>query len=231
MNTLGPSSTADEICAHLREIAGPENLEGMARYGIVTENALGISNTTLRALARQIKPNHERALELWNTGIREARLLAAFSCEPSKLTLDDARSWAADFNSWEIVDGVCDYFFKSDLYPKLIEEFVVSEHEFIRRAAFVIICAMSVHGKKLPDEAVLAYLPLIEKFSNDPRNFVKKAVNWALRNIGKRSLACHGPALSLARNLSQSEDKTARWIGRDAVRELTSEKVVARLKR
>ncbi len=230
MTMLSPQADAESIIVHLKSRANADNVAGMARYGIVTDTALGISNTELRKLARQIGKNHERAKALWATNIREARLLAAFTAEPKKLTLDEARTWAADFNSWEIVDGTVDLFVKAG-HLSLISEFAASDHEFVRRAAFVMIASAAVHMKKEPDAYILAWLPLIEKHATDPRNFVKKAVNWALRQIGKRSLACHAPALALAQKLAESENKTERWIGRDAERELTAAKTRARLNR
>jgi 3-methyladenine DNA glycosylase AlkD len=229
MTELGADSSAEEVLAYLQSLKDEANLEGMARYGIVTETALGIPNAVLRPLARQIKRNHNRALLLWASGIREARLLAAFTDEPKKVTLDQARAWTSEFDSWEIVDGVSDLYVDAELYPVLIPEFAADNREFVRRTAFAMMCWCAVHLKKEPDEAILAFLPLIKRHAVDPRNFVKKAVNWALRSVGKRNLACHGPALALAETLAASTDKTERWIGKDAVRELRSEKIISRL--
>ena len=136
-----------------------------------------------------------------------------------------------EFNSWEIVDHSADLFCDAGLTSELIPEFAADEREFVRRTAFAMIASSSVHLKKMPDAHILHYLPMIEAYAFDERNFVKKAVNWALRNIGKRSLECHGPTLALANKLAASEDRTARWIGRDAVRELTAEKTLERLAR
>lgn len=229
MEQLSPTWNADQILAYLKSQRDETNIEGMGRFGIDTETALGISNTALRAIARRIKRNHERALELWMSGIREARLLAAFTAEPKKVTVDVARAWAADFRSWEIVDGVSDLFADANLQEPLIAEFAADEREFVRRTAFAMMAWSAVHMKKEPDATLLAWLPLIERHASDPRNFVKKAVNWALRQIGKRNAACHGPALALSERLAASDDKTKRWIGRDAVKELTSEKVAAKI--
>jgi 3-methyladenine DNA glycosylase AlkD len=220
MTVLGPAASASEVIAHLRSIGDAGNIEGMGRYGIEIATALGISNAVLRPLARQLKRNHERALELWSSDIREARLIAAFTDEPKKVTAEQARLWAADFNSWEIVDTVADLFGEAKLQAELIPEFAADEREFIRRAAFAMIAWSAVHMKKEPDATMLAWLPLIERHAGDPRNFVRKAVNWALRQIGKRNAVCHGPALALAEKLAASDDKTARWIGKDAVKEL-----------
>lgn len=225
------SATADTVIAWLQARRSEANLAGMARYGITTSRAFGVPNADLRPLARAIGRNHDRALALWETGWREARLLAAFTEERKKVSADQARRWAGDFDSWEIVDGVADLFVDAGLADQLVEKFAADEREFVRRTAFAMICWVAVHLKKRPDAEVLAYLPLIERHASDPRNFVRKAVNWALRSIGKRNQACHAAALAMARDLSASEDRTARWIGRDAVKELTADKTLARLAR
>lgn len=229
MDQPDPSWDADRVVAYLRSQRNEANIEGMARFGIETGAALGISNTTLRAIGRKIRRNHDRALELWASGIREARLLAAFTAEPKKVTADIARNWAAEFNSWEIVDGVSDLFSDAKLQYPLIAEFAADEREFVRRTAFAMMAWSAVHMKTEPDAILLNWLPLIEQHAGDPRNFVRKAVNWALRQIGKRNTACHGPALELSRRLAASDDKTKRWIGRDAVKELSEARILAKL--
>lgn len=223
------TSSAAEVIAYLKTLKNAENIAGMTRYGILTDTALGISNPDIRKLATKIGKDHARAHALWDSNIREARLLAAFTADPEKLTAEEAWRWAESFNSWEIVDGCADIFMDARL-EGLIPEFAADEREFVRRTAFAMIAGGAVHFKKDPDALILSWLPLIEKYATDPRNFVRKSVNWALRNIGKRSMACHGPALALAEKLAASEDKTEKWIGRDAVKELTAEKTVARIK-
>ena len=230
MTELGPASTARDIIDHLRSMRDERNIDGMARFGIETGTALGISNAVLRPLARRIKRDHQRALALWESDIREARLLAAFTDEPKEMTVEQARRWAADFNSWEIVDTVSDLYCDAGLQSVLIAEFARDEREFVRRTAFAMMAWSAVHMKKEPDATILDWLPLIERYASDPRNFVKKAVNWALRQIGKRNAACHGPALALAEKLAVSGNKAARWIGKDGVRELIDPKTLARLK-
>ncbi|EJT05572.1 DNA alkylation repair protein [Rhizobium sp. CCGE 510] len=224
-----PSSEAAELIAHLETLRSEENIAGMARFGIVTTRALGISNPDIRVVARLAKKNHARAIELWRSDIREARLLSLYTAEPKRLTMEEARNWANDFDSWEIVDCAADLFVEAGL-DELISEFAVDEREFVRRTAFAMIAGAAVHRKQEPDATILAWLPLIEAHSGDPRNFVRKAVNWALRSIGKRNLACYPPALALAKALAESSDRTARWIGKDAVRELAGEKLLARLR-
>ena len=228
--TLGPDSSADDIVRHLQSLRNEANIAGMARYGIDTSTALGITTPQMRAVARQVKRDHDRALVLWRTGLRDARMAAILTADPLRLTRQQARDWAADFNSWEIVDTAADLFTQAPFWRELVAEFAADEREYVRRAAFAMIAGASVHNKQEPDDTLLGFLPLIEAHATDPRNFVRKAVNWALRNIGKRNGACHGPALALAERLAASDDRTARWIGKDAVRELTSEKILARLR-
>ncbi len=227
--TLSPTSSAEDIIAHLRAQRSQDNLAGMARFGIVTETALGLSNIALHGIARQVKTGHARALDLWQSDIREARILAAFTADPKALTLDEARRWADDCNSWEIVDTVADLFVTARFEQALIPDFAEDDRQFVRRLAFSMMAMAAVHLKKEPDASLLAWLPLIERHAEDERNFVKKAVNWALRQIGKRNFTCHGPALALAEKLRRSTDRTARWIGKDAVRELSGPKMSARL--
>lgn len=228
--TNEPDRTAgtEEIIAWLAARRSATNIAGMARYGINTSRAFGVSNADLRPLARRIGRNHPRALELWETGWREARLLATFTGGRKEITADDARDWADDFDSWEIVDSAADLFAEAGLGPVLIPEFAADEREFVRRAAFSMIAWSAVHLKQAPDSEILAWLPLIERHAGDGRNFVKKGVNWALRQIGKRSPACHAPALTLAEKLAACDDRISAWVGRDAVRELTEEKILTR---
>jgi len=229
MSELTPASTAEEIVTHLRTLGSEENRQSMQRYGIRIDRALGISHGVQRDIAKKIKRSHERAFELWATGITEAQFIAALTADPKRFTVEDARRWAAEFDSWDIVDGVSDLFVDTDHWRSLIEEFAEDEREFVRRAAFAMMAWSSVHRKREPEETFLTFLPIIERHSTDRRNFVRKAVNWALRQIGKRSAACHAPALALAEKLAASDDRTARWIGRDAAKELSDEKVRARI--
>ncbi|SMC80522.1 DNA alkylation repair protein [Rhizobium sp. RU36D] len=226
--TLSPASSVPEIVSELKARRSEDNIAGMTRFGIVADKAVGISNPDLQKLARLIKTNHARAFELWATDIREARLLALYTFDASALTVADIRRLVADFNSWEIVDAAADLLTQTSFWRDLIQEFAADDREFVRRTAFSMIAGATVHNKSEPDDTLLGFLPLVEAHSTDARNFVCKAVNWSLRNIGKRNRHCHGPALAMAEKLATSKDKTARWIGKDAVKELTSEKVLAR---
>ncbi len=203
----------------------------MRRYGIRIDRALGISHGVQRDIARKIKRNHERAFELWESGTTEAQFIASVTADPRRFTEADARRWAAEFDSWDIVDGVSDLFVETDHWRELIEEFAADDREFVRRTAFAMIAWSVVHRKKEPDDTFLAFLPLIETHASDERNFVKKGVNWALRSIGKRNAKLNAEALALSERLAATDDRTARWIGKDAIRDLTGPKTLARLEK
>ncbi|WP_378950585.1 DNA alkylation repair protein [Mesorhizobium sp. ANAO-SY3R2] len=227
--TLTPTSSADEIVAYLRTLASDENRAGMGRYGIRTDNALGISNAVLGPIAKTVKWDHERSLLLWSTGIREARILAIGTDEPARITRARADAMADDFESWEIVDHAVHLFCMAGLAHEIIPAYAADEREFVRRAAFAAIATAAVHLRHEPHETFVGWLALVEVHSTDDRNFVRKAINWALRQVGKRSTALHLHALNLATKLAASTDKTARWIGKDAVRELADPKLLVRL--
>ncbi len=203
----------------------------MARFGINTERAYGVSMTTMRPIARRLKRNHALAQALWKSGMHEARILAALIDDPKQVTPAQMDRWVADFNSWDLCDQACMKLFARTPYvDDKVRQWANDEREFVRRAAFALIAGYTVHARKAPDAEFLAWLPLIERHASDPRNFVKKAVNWALRQIGKRNLALHAPALALAEKLAASDDRTARWIGRDAVKELTDPVQIERVR-
>lgn len=219
--------TCEEIIARLKDAGNPHNVAGMARFGIRPERPpLGVGIPLLRRLAKEVGPDHRLAGELWRTGIHEARMLAAFIESPAQVTEHQMELWARAFDSWDICDQVTSNLF--DKTPWAHAKAVAwssRPEEYVKRSAFTLMAALAVHDKTSPDAAFMIFLPIIDRESTDDRNFVKKAVNWALRQIGKRNRALHQPALALARQLSENADKTARWIGRDAVRELSSETV------
>jgi 3-methyladenine DNA glycosylase AlkD len=223
--------SAAEILAHLNTLANADNVRGMARYGINTQGTLGISIYTLRPLAKEIRKNHALARELWESGIHEARLLAGFIDDPQQVCEEQMERWAADFDSWDICDQVCSNLFDrtSYAYQKAFE-WSEREEEFVKRAGFVLMAALSVHDKRAPDERFIEFLPVIIQEAQDQRNFVKKAANWALRQIGKRNRTLNQRAIQTAQEISQIDSPAARWIAKDALRELTSEKVQSRLK-
>ncbi len=229
MADLSPNSTAAEVLAHLKAIGSEENRQGMLRYGIRIERALGISHGVQRQIAKRIGRNHERAFELWASGIMEAQFIASVTADPKRFTAQNARDWAASFDSWDIVDGVSDLFVDCEAWQELIGEFAEDEREFVRRTAFAMMAWSVVHRKKEPEATFLGFMPMIERYATDDRNFVKKAVSWALRSIGRRSLSLNAAALDTARKLADSPDKSARWIGKGAVRELGDAKLQDKL--
>jgi 3-methyladenine DNA glycosylase AlkD len=187
---LSPQSSAEEIVAHLRSIGSEENRRGMLRYGIKIERALGIPHGVQRQIAKKIKRNHERAFELWQSGIMEAQFIASVTADPKRFSVADARQWAATFDSWDIVDGVSDLFVDTDSWRELIDEFAADEREFVRRTAFAMMAWSVVHREKEPAATFLDFLPIIEARATDSRNFVRKAVNWALRSIASDRWIC-----------------------------------------
>jgi len=224
-------ATAQEVIARLESKAKPDQLEGMARFGIAVENRLGISIPELRKLAKEIGKDHDLAIELWKTGIAEARILAGMIGDPQKVTEEQMEDWVKDINSWDVCDQVCmNLFDKSPLAWKKIHDWSSREEEFVKRSAFSLIACLAWHDKKAVDEKFIELLPLIKREAVDERNFVKKAVNWALRHIGKRNKALNKAAIDAAREIRQIDSKTARWIANDAIRELESDAVKRRLK-
>lgn len=224
-------ASVDEVLEMLRAKARPDQLEGMARYGMTPEGRLGVSVPDMRKIAKQVGRDHNLALALWETGISEARIVAAMVGEPSKLTEAQMEAWVEGINSWDVCDQVCQNLFeKTPLAWKKIRDWAVRDEEFVKRAAFALIACLAWHDKRAADEQFISALPVIKAGSTDNRNFVRKAVNWALRNIGKRNANLHRAALETAREIRQMDSKAARWIASDAIRELESEAVQARLR-
>jgi 3-methyladenine DNA glycosylase AlkD len=204
----------------------------MAKYGMAVEQRLGVSVPEVRKLAKEIGTDHKLALELWKTGIAEARILAAMVDDPSKLTEEQMEDWVKDIDSWDVCDQVCmNLFEKNQLAWKKIMDWSEREEEFVRRAAFSLIACLAWYDKKASDEKFIELLPVIIRGSTDERNFVKKAVNWALRNIGKRNLNLNKAAIEAAKEIQRLDSKAARWIAADAIRELESDPIQQRLSR
>jgi 3-methyladenine DNA glycosylase AlkD len=219
-----------EILARLRAQANPENVAGMARYGINPENTLGISIPVLRKLAKEAGRDHALAQELWASGLHEARILAAFVDDPRQVTPEQMDAWTQDFDSWDVCDQVCCNLF--DRTPWAYEKAAAwseRSEEFVKRAGFALMAALAWHDKRAPDGALESFLPLIRREAGDGRNYVKKAVNWALRMIGKRSRYLNALAVQTAQEIARSDSKAARWVAADALRELTSAAVQGRL--
>ncbi|MGD0477465.1 MAG: DNA alkylation repair protein [Nitrososphaerales archaeon] len=221
---------AREIIAELRSMGNPVAREEMSRFGIVTGRALGVSMPVLRNLAKNVGRNHLLAEELWKSGIHEARILAAMVDEPSAVTERQMENWVADFDSWDICDGCCGSLFDKTpfAYAKALEWSERGE-EFVKRAGYVLMAELAVHDKWASDADFLGFFPAILKGSSDGRNFVKKAVNWALRQIGKRNRKLNREAVKLAGRIARLESSSARWVAADAKRELLSDQVRKRL--
>jgi len=213
----------EETIDLLKQIANPVYLAGMKRFGIDDQTALGIPTPELRKLAKVIKKDHALALALWDSNIHEARILATMIDDPKLVTPQQIDKWVADFNSWDICDQACGNLF--DRTPYAMEkalQYSTAEEEFVKRAGFVLMAEYAVHDKKAADENFLALLPIIEREAWDERNFVKKAVNWALRQIGKRNEVLKDAAIETAEKILLQNTKSAKWIATDALRELKS---------
>lgn len=225
--------TKKEIVQKLKTFYNPENIKGMARFGISSENTLGVPMPVLRNLAKkEIGKDHSLALELWETGIHEARILAALIDIPPMVTEGQMEKWVLDFDSWDVCDQCCmNLFNQTSLSYKKAFEWSKRPEEFVKRAGFVLMATLAVHDKKASDEKISEFFQVIEEEATDERNFVKKAVNWALRQIGKRNVNLNKCAIESAERIMNQNSKAARWIARDAIKELNSDKTLLILKR
>jgi 3-methyladenine DNA glycosylase AlkD len=223
--------TVEEVLARLEALGRPEAVEGMARYGIVGAKVYGAKIPDLRQLAKEIGKDAAMAEALWQVDSRETRILASFIYPPKALNAALMDRWVMDFDSWEVCDQCCMLFEKSPVaYDKAVE-WSQREEEFEKRAGFVLMARLAGSDKKADDARFEAFFPLIEGAGDDPRNFVKKAVNWALRGIGKRSLALNRKAIAVAEAMREQDSRPSRWVAADALRELNSEAVQERLAR
>ncbi|MDP6670237.1 MAG: DNA alkylation repair protein [archaeon] len=219
-----------QIIKKLKTNASKKNIEGMARFGIDTSNAIGVSMPVVRKIAREIGKDHSLALQLWDSGIHEARILASIVGEPNKVSEKQFEKWVADFNSWDVCDQCCGNLLdKTPFAWKKAVEFTSRKKEFVKRTGFVLMATLSVHDKEADDKKFERFFPLIKKHATDERNFVKKAVNWALRQIGKRNIALNKKAITAAKEIIKIDSKAAHWIATDALRELQGEAVQKRL--
>lgn len=216
---------AGEVLDRLRELGSEHNRQGMARFGINTARALGVSMASMRPLAREHRREHELAQALWDTKVHEARILACLIDDPKQASRNQLEGWVEDLDSWDLTDQFCNKLaVKTPFAWELAVIWAAREEEFVRRAGFSLMAQMAVHHKAAPDEDFLSLLDLVERAAEDERNFVKKAVNWALRQIGKRSPELRRAAVDTARRLVKRESKSARWIARDALRELNPDR-------
>jgi len=220
-----------DLIKKLKSQANPKNVAGMARFGISSKNTLGISIPFLRKMAKEIGKNHKLALELWNSGIHEAKILAGLIDESEKVTERQIEQWAKDFDSWDVCDLVCSNLFdKTSFAWQKVIEFSKRKEEFVKRTGFTLIACLAVHDKKAQDKDFIKLLPIIKREVTDERNFVRKAVNWALRQIGKRNKNLNKEAIKTAKEILKIENKAAKWIASDAIRELESEQIQKRLR-
>lgn len=214
----------------LRSMSDPSNLPGQARFGIDVSNSLGISMAQLRPLAREIGRDHALALSLWGSGVREGRIIASLVDDPKQVTPEQMETWAAEFASWEVVDAACCNLFDrtEHRYDKAVE-WAGREEEFVKRAGFSLMAGIAVHDRRATDDQLIALLPVIEREACDRRNFVRKAENWALRQIGKRNPALNEAAIAAAERIAAMECKGAHWVASNALKELRSPQVQQRL--
>jgi 3-methyladenine DNA glycosylase AlkD len=215
--------------AELRSRADPTRKPGMARVGIHVAHALGVSIPNVRAIAKRCGTNHELALGLWRTEIHEARILATLVADPRTLTEDQMEAWVGDLSSWDVCDFAADLFGRSKVGVEKIRAWARRPEGFVKRCAFSMIARRAVWAKDAPDREFIGYLPLIRRAAIDERNEVRKGVSWALRQIGKRNRALHAAAIGEAEQILTLGTPSARWIARDALRELESEKTRSRL--
>ena len=232
--------TPDALIARLREHADADNVAGMARFGISAQGTLGVSMPVMRDMAREVERElktqpetlHELAAGLWTSGVHEARILAALVDVPALVTPEQADAWVADLDSWDVCDQLCGNLLDRTSFAwGKPEEWAGRDEEFVKRAGFVLMCGLAVHDKAASDAAFEPFLSLCEREAGDDRNFVRKAVNWAVRQIGKRDARLNGLAIAAAERIREQGSKSARWIAADALRELTSPAVAARFDR
>ena len=225
----GEDWSLDLVLDTLTALGSEENRAGMARFGIEISKAFGVPMGELRPLARRVGKQESLTCELWVSAYHEARLLAILIIPQTALTNERALHWLSEIRSWDHCDQLTNVLARREGSDALIAPLAANEEEFLRRAAFALIAWRAIHAKNSPDTEFLSYLPLIRSAASDPRNFVWKAVHWALRQIGTRSASLHSPALKLAEELSEDQNKTVRRVGREAFRELNSDKVRQRL--
>lgn len=215
------------IISQLKSQKNPANIAGMARFGISAKNTLGVNMPIIRKMAKEIGKNHDLALKLWNSGIHEARILAGLIDEPALVNKKQMEKWASGFDSWDVCDQVCmNLFDKTEFAWIMPFEWSRRKEEFVKRAGFALMAALAFHDKAAEGKKFLKFFPAIKREAADERNFVRKAVNWALRQIGKRNKNLCAQALKLAREIQKEnpENKTAKWIAGDAIRELNEKK-------
>ncbi|MDD5308831.1 MAG: DNA alkylation repair protein [Deltaproteobacteria bacterium] len=220
----------DTVLADLKSMGNPEVRAGLARFGVNAEHALGLEMPKIRMLAKTIGRDHALALGLWGSGIHEARILAGLVDDPRAVTEEQMEAWVAQFDAWDVCDQVCGSLFdKTPFALAKAAAWSARNEEYVKRAGFALMASLAVHDRQAKDEAFLAFLPMIEREAVDDRNFVKKAVNWALRQIGKRNIKLNASAVACAKRIAACDERSARWIASDALKELTDAKIVERV--
>jgi 3-methyladenine DNA glycosylase AlkD len=226
-----PPANAAKILRQLRSLADPRARAAMARFGVIVDDAHGIPTPVLRKVAKRLGANHALALELWKSGNHESRHLAAMIADPHQVTPALMELWARDFNSWDIVDGTCWHPFGETPHAwRKAAEWTRRQPQYVKRAGFALMAYLAIHDKTASDAKFERLLPHIRREAGDARNFVKKAVNWALRNIGKRDLRLNRLAIRTARQIRAQDSPAARWVAADALRELSGPAVQKRLR-
>lgn len=209
----------EELIKKIKDVSDAKKKDKMARFGINTDNLLGVKVSDLRKIAKDIDKDHELATKLWDSGIHEARILASMVDEPDKVSEDQMEEWVEDFDSWDLCDQVCNNLFRKTEYAKdKTLEWSHRDEEFVKRAAFVLMAVMATHDKERDDNLFLEFLERCEEEADDERKYVKKAISWAVRNIGKRSGKMRKVAFNLAKELKEKDSKSARWVGKDILR-------------
>jgi 3-methyladenine DNA glycosylase AlkD len=232
VKAIEPAVSVDSVLSWLKKHSSAATREGMARYGIPSDNASGVTVADIRRLGKQIGRNHQLALALWQTGSYEARMLTPFVDDPASVTPSQMDRWCRDFDSWAICDALCFHLFDKTPHAwQKIAQWSDARAEFVKRASFALLASVALHDKTAPDNPFLDSLTLIERAASDDRNFVKKAVSWALRGIGKRNPVLHVAAVKLASRLAKSDDRAARWIGKDALRDLATPATLKRVRK
>jgi 3-methyladenine DNA glycosylase AlkD len=222
--------TLEEIIKELECLSNPEDVEGMARFGINPQKVYGVRIPDLRRIRKKAGMNHTLAEKLWEFGYHETRILACMIEDPSKVTETQMENWVSDFNTWDICDQCCmNLFRKTSFAYQKIFEWSKRDEEFVKRAAFTLIAVLAVHDKQAADDKFEQFFPIIIRESSDNRNYVKKAVNWALRQIGKRNINLNRMAIEIADEIHKIDAKSAKWVASDALRELKDEKVQNKL--
>lgn len=221
-----------EVLEMLKAKADPSQLEGMKSYGMAVEKRLGVPVPDMRRIAKHLGKDHNLAQGLWQTGIAEAMIMASMVDEPDKVTGQQMESWVKDINSWDVCDQVCmNLFDKAPLAWRKVFDWSGRKEEFVKRAAYALLACLAWHDKEAPDDAFVRMLTVIKAGANDDRNYVKKAVSWALRNIGKRNANLHANALKTANELKAMNNETARWIANDVIRDLSGDTAKRRIER